>query len=46
MTITGWMPSNTIIKGQLTEPIRDSIEKTLNELLEAEAAKLAQTGPV
>ena len=31
-----------VIKGQLKELVRDSVEETLNELLEAEAQKLAQ----
>ena len=29
-----------VIKGQIKELVRDSIEKTLNELLEVEAEKL------
>ncbi len=31
-----------VIKGQLKELVRDSVEETLNELLEAEAEKLTQ----
>ena len=31
-----------VIKGQLKELVRDSVEETLNELLEAEAQKLNQ----
>ena len=31
-----------VIKGQLKELVRDSVEETLNELLEAEAQKLTQ----
>lgn len=31
------------IKGQIKELIRDSIEKTLSELLKAEAEKLTRT---
>ena len=31
-----------VIKGQLKELVRGSVEETLNELLEAEAAKLTQ----
>src|SRR5699024_2075345 len=31
-----------VIKGQLKELVRGSVEKTLNELLEAEAEKLTQ----
>ena len=30
------------IKSQLKEPVRGSVEETLNELLEAEAEKLTQ----
>ena len=33
-----------IIKGQLKELVRGSVEETLNELLEAEAEKLTQAG--
>ena len=32
-----------IIKGQIKELIRSSVEETVNELLEAEAEKLTQT---
>ena len=32
-----------IIKGQIKELVRSSVEETLNELLEAEAEKLTQT---
>ena len=32
-----------IIKGQIKELVRGSVEETLNELLEAEAEKLANT---
>ena len=32
-----------IIKGQIKELVRGSVEETLNELLEAEAEKLTQT---
>ena len=31
-----------VIKGQIRELVRGSVEKTLNELLEAEAGKLTQ----
>ncbi len=31
-----------VIKGQIKEPVRGSVEETLNELLEAEAEKLTQ----
>ena len=31
-----------VIKGQLKELVRDSVEEMLNELLEAEAQKLTQ----
>ena len=31
-----------VIKGQLKELVRDSVEETLNELLEQEAVKLTQ----
>mgnify|MGYP000366462449 CR=1 FL=1 len=31
-----------VIKGQIKELVRGSVEETLNELLEAEAEKLAQ----
>ena len=31
-----------VIKGQIRELVRGSVEETLNELLEAEAAKLTQ----
>ena len=34
-----------LIKGQIKELVRGSVEETLNELLEAEAAKLAYTAP-
>ncbi len=34
------------IKGQLKELVRGSVEETLNELLEAEAEKLTQTGGI
>ena len=34
-----------VIKGQLKELVRESVEETLNELLEAEAEKLTQAGP-
>ena len=33
-----------VIKGQLKELVRGSVEETLNELLEAEAEKLTQAG--
>ena len=33
-----------VIKGQIKELVRGSVEKTLNELLEAEAEKLTQAG--
>ena len=29
-----------VIKGEIKEPVRGSVEETLNELLEAEAEKL------
>lgn len=31
-----------VIKGQIKEPVRDSVEETLNELLEAETNKLTK----
>ena len=34
-----------VIKGQLKELVRGSVEETLNELLEAEAQKLTQRRP-
>ena len=34
-----------VIKGQLKELVRGSVEETLNELLEQEAEKLTQTPP-
>ena len=34
-----------VIKGQLKELVRGSVEETLNELLEAEAEKLTQAFP-
>ena len=33
-----------VIKGQIKELVRGSVEETLNELLEAEAEKLTQAG--
>ena len=33
-----------VIKGQIKEFVRGSVEETLNELLEAEAEKLTQAG--
>ncbi len=33
-------PNEEIIKGQIKELVRGSVEETLNELLEAEAEKL------
>ena len=33
-----------VIKGQLKELVRESVEETLNGLLEAEAEKLTQAG--
>ena len=35
-----------VIKGQLKELVRGSVEETLNELLEAEAEKADPGGPV
>ena len=35
--------NETVIKSELKELVRDSVEETLNELLEAEAEKLTQT---
>lgn len=35
-----------VIKGQIKELVRGSVEETLNELLEQEAEKLTQAGPL
>ena len=35
-----------VIKGQIKELVRSSVEETLNELLEAEAQKLTPGSPV
>lgn len=33
-----------VIKGQIKQPVRGSVENSLNELLESEVERLAQAG--